>query len=458
MRWPRLSLAQKFIVMCAVVVTIGMLTIGAWVARQIESGVTQNAATTTALYVDGIISPLTQDLRDSDQLSLRSVFALDKAIAEGPISKRLLTVKIWNADGTIAYSTDHALIGNRFDVTEELERAANGEVVAGFDDLGDEEDAEERKSGLPLLEIYSPIREPVSGNVIAIAEFYENGMALQNTLATARQQSWLIVAAVMSAIAGLLMTIVYSGSKTIERQGVALEARLGEVTEASEQNQRLRSRVQRASEKVTELNERYLRNVSSELHDGPAQLLGLASLRLGGIVRIESIDQRKEEVGFIKKVLDDAMEEIRNLCRGLTLPEVVDLTIQDVIERVANIHMERTGTAVETEVTQELLPASHSIKICTYRFVQEALNNSWQHASGIGQSVSCEYDNDSHMLEISVSDEGTGISDNAFEDDKRGLGLGGLRERINSIGGHLSIASHADRGTKLTMTVRLGEI
>ena len=55
-----------------------------------------------------------------------------------------------------------------------LQQAWNGHVVAELDELGDAESARERAKNMPLLEIYSPIREPWSGEVVAVAEFYEN--------------------------------------------------------------------------------------------------------------------------------------------------------------------------------------------------------------------------------------------------------------------------------------------
>ncbi len=454
-RWRGFSLTQQFIIMGGLVVAAGMVIIGFWVARQIEDGVTRNAAVATALYVDSFISPLAGELETADTLSIGPIRALDEVFKDGPVSNRLASVKIWKPDGSIVYSSNYDLIGKKFPVTHELSEASSGKVVAGFDDLNDEEDASERASGLPLLEIYSPIRAPWSGEIIAVAEFYEIAAELQGTIASARLKSWMIVAAVMAGMAGLLMTIVHRGSKTIDRQRNALQSQLVEVTHASEQNRLLKNRVQEASERVSELNERFLKRTSAELHDGPAQLLSFASLMLGEASKIDNRQDRDNELKVIKTALDDAMLDIRNVCKGLSLPDIERLTVQEIIQRVGRSHIERTNALLEIAVTNQKIQARRPVKICIYRFVQEALNNAWKHARGSRQTISCIFDDEDMSLSIVVKDDGPGFDLAVQKPDADGLGLGGLRERVRSIGGELLIESKPGRGTALTLQVSI---
>ena len=454
-RWSGLSLTKQFVITGGLVVAIGMMIIGFWVARQIEDGVTRNAAAATALYVDSFISPLTRELETADTLSIGPIRALDEVFKDGPVGNRLISVKIWKPNGSIVYATDYDLIGRKYPVTKELSEANSGKVVAGFDDLKGDEDARERATGLPILEIYSPIRAPWSGEVVAVTEFYEDATELQQTIASARLQSWMIVAAVMASMAGLLMTIVHRGSKTIDRQRNALQSQLVEVTNTSEQNRLLRNRVQEASERVAELNERFLKRTSAELHDGPAQLLSFASLRLGEAGRIGDKQDRDSELQVIKTALDDAMLDIRNVCKGLSLPDIDRLSVQDIVERVCRSHVERTNAPLDIDVPDEEIPANKSVKICIYRFVQEALNNAWKHAQGSTQAVSCILGEDEESLSVTVKDNGPGFDVTAQWPDTDGLGLGGLRERVRSIGGELLIDSEPGRGTSLTLQVSL---
>jgi signal transduction histidine kinase len=94
-------------------------------------------------------------------------------------------------------------------------------------------------------------------------------------------------------------------------------------------------------------------------------------------------------------------------------------------------------------------PAPHPILICIYRFVQEALMNGFRHAGGIGQQVGCDVAGD--RLTVVVSDRGPGFDANCTAE--HGLGLLGLRERIESIGGEFRVESSRDHGTRLTLTI-----
>ena len=434
---------------------VGMIVVGVWVSRQIEEGVTKNTGIATALYVDSFITPLAQELANSKTLSVGPIRALDEAFLESPLGKRLLTVKIWKKGGVIAYSSNYDLIGKKFTPTEELKAAWKGEVAVSFDYLGDEEDEGERAHGMPLLEIYSPIRAPWTGEIIAVAEFYEDATEFKASIASARYKSALVFVGITLTMALMLMGIVHRGSKTIEIQRKALRIQLREATQASEQNHLLKERVQRASERVAELNEQYLNRTGAELHDGPAQLLALASLRIDSLRKQTSVAKRNDEIDIIKEALDDAMSDIRNLCRGLTLPDIVELSVQEIIQRVINAHEERTDTKVAIIIDGMPVSVAHSIKICVYRFVQEALNNSWQHAGGEDQLVTCSYDRSTRTLSMSVADGGQGMVEQNTENKDGGLGLIGMRQRIEAIGGSLKIDSKIGEGTLLTMQVMI---
>ena len=135
--------------------------------------------------------------------------------------------------------------------------------------------------GIPLLEIYIPLRERGSDRIFAVGEFYENAVDLKAIIQRDRIMSWLIVGAVTLSMLAALSAIVRQGSITIEQQRSALEQRIGELTNLLTENERLRSRVRSASARATRSNEDYLQRLGADLHDGPAQLISLALLQTG---------------------------------------------------------------------------------------------------------------------------------------------------------------------------------
>lgn len=450
--WRGVSLAGQFAAAGSLVLLAGMMAIGIWVTRQIEDGVTRNTASTTALYMESILAPLAQELASSDVLSQGARRAVDEILLHTAIGDRLASFKIWKQDGLVVYSSEASIIGVRFEPTDNLRVAWAGQVVGHFDDLHDEENVNERALGLPLLEIYSPIREPWSGRVIAVAELYEIATELEENLFRARLASWLVVAAVTLSMFGLLFGIVLGGSRTIEVQRAAQAKRVDELALLAEQNDALRARVQRASNRAAEHNERYLRRISAELHDGPAQLLALASLRLDGVVPAAGGGDSQSDLQVVKSSLDDAMRDIRDICRGLSLPTLERMALPAILRTVVEAHQKRTGSDVHLTMGTEEPALSQSLKICVYRFVQEGLNNGFHHAGGAGQRVESHVEDG--ILRLRVSDSGPGFTpDKALTpSDEGGLGLAGLQERVESLGARFAIHAAPGNGTRLEMT------
>ena len=450
--WRNLSLAAQFVFAGSIVLVVGMAIIGFWVTQRIEDGVVRNTAASTALYMESFVAPLVQELGQANQLTPEIQNQLDKLLQENVLGQRIISFKIWKEEGLIAYSSRHDIIGKSFPTTENLRRAWQGEVTAEFDTLVDEEDALERAQGLPLLEMYSPIREVYTGKIIAVAEFYETAEVLRKNLFSAHLQSWMVVAVVSLTMLGALSGIVFRGSRTIDRQRASLEQRVEELSQLLSQNEELRGRLQRASRRTTEINESYLRKISADLHDGPAQLLSLALLRIDALKilvdKVSTEDGNRSDMEVIQSALTDAILEIRQICTGLTLPELEKRSLAEILPTTVSSHRRRTATDVVLDIQSAPQKLTKAVKICVFRFVQEALNNAFHHAGGIGQRVICRFDGE--VLEVEVADEGPGF-DLARKGPDSGLGLHGLRDRIESIGGELRVCSEPGQGTRLVM-------
>jgi signal transduction histidine kinase len=355
------------------------------------------------------------------------------------------SIKIWNGDGSIIYSTDKALIGKTFPVKHDLRQALNGRIAAAFVDHSHAENAREREADEFLLEVYVPVRESKSGRIIAVLEFYENADELLEQISKAERHSWAMTALVTIAMMTALFSIVANGSRTIDEQRASLTQRVSQLSELLEQNRALRLRVERAARNATEDNERFIRRLGYDLHDGPAQLIGLALLRLDALSPAKG---DSENLATIRNALSDALTEIRNFCAGLLLPEVQGMTLHEALLHVARDHERRTRTAVLCSISELPADAPQFMKICLCRFVQEGLNNAFRHADGKGQRVSARQEGRNIMIE--VADEGPGMCLQNAAGVRVRLGLTGLMDRIESIGGTMMVTSTPGAGTRLT--------
>ncbi len=446
--WAGLSLARQFALAGGVVMLAATLLVGWFVAGRIEEVVVRNTANATALYMESFVAPLTQDLARHENLSDASRQSIGALLEGTALGRRVVSFKIWREGGLLVDASNTDLVGQHFPPTENLKLAWAGEVRADFEDTGDPEDAHESALHVPLLEIYSPIREVETGRVIAVAEFYEVATQLKADLARARLASWGTVALVMLAIAVGLFAIVLRGSHIIDAQLAAL-------TEMSARNVALRLRVQGAAARFAAMNDQTLRRIGADLHDGPAQLMGFAALRLDALRRAAG-PEAGPAVDEVARAVKDAIAEVRTISRGLSLPDIDRRSLADLVQGLAEAHKARTGAevAVDTRVEPGVdLP--EAVKICIYRFVQEGLNNGWRHAEGRGQEVRLSLNRQD--LSLIVADRGPGFAapPPGPGADGTSLGLAGLADRVESLGGQFSARNRNGGGAELAMSLDL---
>ncbi len=278
------TLAQRFMLASLVILVAGMAGIGIWVGNQIKNGVVHRTGATTALYVDSFVTPLLQELGSAGALSPEYSEQLSKLLQDTPMGQQIVTFKVWDTTGKVIYSTDQETIGQTFPVGEGLALAILGQVSSEISQLEAEENIAQRAIRSELLETYSPVRLSGTNEVIAVAEFYQTVDALNQEVAAAQRRSWLVVGAVTLFIYLLLAGFIQRASNTIEQQRDTLNNQITRLTELLAQNQDLHKRVRRAAASVATLNERFLRRIGSELHDGPSQDLGLVLLKLDVLI------------------------------------------------------------------------------------------------------------------------------------------------------------------------------
>lgn len=454
---PR-NLSGQFALTGGLVMLLVMLLAGMITSKIVSNAAVENTAASTALFMDSFLSPQLQALAYGDSLPADKVEALNRLLGVGtaqdePFEKRFPHLEIWKQGGLVVYSSSPQLIGRRFDPPRGLAAAMAGEVSAQYADLGAPEHVE-RHFKSEYLEIYVPVREDLSGHIIAVAEIHEQPDLLQRRLFDVRTRSWLTTAGLTLVVMLSLFGIVHRGSRLIDAQHAALKQRIDEVRRVSDQNRALRDKAQLASSRLAELNASYLRNVGAELHDGPAQLLGLAALKVEHVRQARTAVGRRRELQAIDGVLADALRDIRAVSKGLMLPEIESLPLCEVVARAVNLHEKRTETRVAMSCGPLDCELSHAAKICVYRFVQEGLSNAFRHASRDGQSVSCQFV--ASLLHISVQDRGGG-SGAKGQLHEAGLGLTGLRARVESLGGTFLSVTDPAGGTRLEMTLAIME-
>lgn len=463
--FAQLNFARQFLLLSFLILLAGMLIIGVWVGEQIKQGVVNRTAAVTALYVDSFIAPYLQDMVGGNQIGKAQLGQLDTLLSDTSLGKRIVAFKIWSQDGVVLYSTTPTLIGRAFPTTPPLNHAFAGEVHTEISNLSDAENVYERQAWSRLLETYAPVRELGTENVIAVAEFYQTTEELDRELNSAQWSSWLVVGVSTLAMYALLFELVQRASNKITSQESDLRNHVNQLKRLLAHNEELRARVQRAAAGATTLNEQFLRRIASDLHDGAAQDLALALLRMESLAnacaecakRMGKAPSVHQDLGTVKTALQSALTDLRTVSSGLRLPALKPLSPREVAERAVSHYQQKTGKLVALALDELPPDLPLPIKITLFRLLQESLTNGFRHAGGADQRVRVAKKGADLFVEI--SDSGPGFDFKQIPTNGH-LGLAGMKERVEVLGGTFAVDSALGVGTtvRITLPLRIPEV
>src|ERR671915_66988 len=207
-----------------------------------------------------------------------------------------------------------------------------------------------------------------------------------------------------------------------------------------------RSELAASRKRLVAASDEARRRIERDLHDGTQQRLvslALAAHAAAAELPPESSDVR-EKFSRIATGLGDALEDLQELSRGIHPAILSDAGLGPALETLAL----RSPIPVELDVrTQERFP--EQVEVAAYFTASEALANAAKHSQASRITIELAYENE--RLRLSVRDDGIGGADPG-----RGSGLVGLRDRVEALGGTLTIESGSD-GTALSAALPVGD-
>ena len=232
--------------------------------------------------------------------------------------------------------------------------------------------------------------------------------------------------------------------------GVAIEnARLWEELK---QRDALRGQL---LEQVIAAQEEERKRIARELHDQTGQ--ALTSLLVG--LRTLETEANPARTSELKAIVSDTLDGVRDLALELRPSVLDDLGLAPALQHYARAWTGRHGLAIDFQmVGLDGLRMPPPVETALYRIVQEALTNIVRHASAEQVSVLLER-RDSTLVAI-VEDDGCGFAVDRLirsEVSEHWLGLHGMRERAELLGGTLTIESSPAAGTTVFVEVPVRE-
>ena len=197
------------------------------------------------------------------------------------------------------------------------------------------------------------------------------------------------------------------------------------------------------------------RRLARDLHDEVNQALTAILLRLEALAQ-DSPAVNVDEVAELKRLVNQAMDELLNLARQLRPSALDDHGLMPAVETQLKRFSARTGVevALNTDGDPDTIP--EDIQTAVYRILQEALANIGRHAAATAVAVDVEVND--RQLELRIRDDGAGFDPSGLaggrnEGPGAGLGLSGMAERARLAGGELDVRSAPGSGTTVTLRI-----
>lgn len=246
----------------------------------------------------------------------------------------------------------------------------------------------------------------------------------------------------------------------VERANTELERRVAERTEElAHLNRALQAREQWRGQllsRVIAAQEDERKRIARELHDETSQTLSVLAMGLETACTTLPEGAIRERLSEAKALTVRALDELHRLIYDLRPSILDDLGLLPAIRWYAERHLTPLGITVRSECAdlERRLPVELAVAI--FRVVQEIVTNIVKHAEAETVLIQCgPIDGD---LLIEIEDDGRGFDPHAVSvsgDTARGLGLLGMRERVELVGGQITIDSAPGRGVYVTVRVPL---
>lgn len=246
-----------------------------------------------------------------------------------------------------------------------------------------------------------------------------------------------LITTIFAGGVGIYLTIAFT---------VQMFARI--FREKNESLEERREKMELLWKRLIRVREKERKRIASKLHDDLNQILMATKMKLDVIEKEENYE-RLDEVG---DYLAEAIEESRNLSHQLR-PSVLDeLGLSPAIRELLEDFSSSAEIEVESFIVPDLDPERKEIKIIIYRAVQELLNNAVNH--GDPEKVEVSLKREDEGLLVRVEDDGQGFDPRSVP-KKSGLGLKGIEENVNMVGGQFDIDSGPGEGTSARIEIPL---
>jgi len=245
----------------------------------------------------------------------------------------------------------------------------------------------------------------------------------------------------------LSTSIIYDKGKPVGFQNIARN-----ITEQKKMNENLRFYLQQA----TRAQEEERKRISHELHDDTVQALVVLSRQLDALTSASNgmTEESKKRIEELWQQTDSILQGVRRLSQDLRPAAIDRLGLLPAVRWLAEEVTRYSGVATNVQIIGKEHRLSEEAAIALFRIIQEALRNVWRHSGATSAKIMVEFIE--NRTKITIHDNGKGFKLTGKIGDlaKQGkLGLAGMQERVQLLGGKMDVQSEPGKGTTITVDV-----
>ena len=207
--------------------------------------------------------------------------------------------------------------------------------------------------------------------------------------------------------------------------------------------------------KILEAQENERKRIARDVHDGPAQYMANASMKVDvcKVMLQRDLESGLGELEELKESIAMALKEVRAIIFNLSPMSLEDLGLNETIKEAVKAINLQTGININLKLKPLTDEVEHIIQVAVYRIVQEVFNNIIKHAKAKYAEVKLDYG--TKYLRLVISDDGVGFDVketlNRVKSSEKSYGLIGIIDRVSQLQGTTNIASTKGKGTVYTI-------
>lgn len=348
----------------------------------------------------------------------------EEAVALRLLGGDTIRVKLWSLDGVIVYSDHSDQIGQSFAFNDLAIRATNGDVSFGVADASDPAHAFEEDLG-ELIEFYVPVED--AAGVFALFEVEQRVDTLNTTVNRIKRNTWMSIGLGLGVLTVFMASLTVANAHVLTRRRRLAETLFAELVEAQDAERR---------------------RIVGSLHDDVGQPLYRLLYGLqGSRSRLDDDDPVSEELDRLEQLVREVDATLRNELRGLHTSLAEDLGLGPALEALAEMTRDETALdlSLDVQTNKELGVVPRA---ALFQAAKEGVTNVRKHAGAA--HVWVRLLSEAGRVVLEVEDDGIGPN------GERGLGLTTMKDRLEAIGGGLTIDRRSGTGTRMRAWVPTG--